>query len=75
MIRMNCRGCGNFTGTECKPYGDDPVKAAKNCAHDGFVEYIPIKRKGRRPDRKRSSGRQEGGRHGTDRNHDRRKGV
>lgn len=41
MIRVNCRRCRNCTGEECKLYGDDPVKAAKNCAHDGFVNYIP----------------------------------
>lgn len=40
MIRVNCRRCRNCTGEECKLYGDDPVKAAKNCAHDGFVNYI-----------------------------------
>lgn len=67
MIRVNCRGCQNFTGTECKQYGDDPMKAAKNCAHDAFVEYIPIKRK-RKPSRKSGQGR-EGGRHGIDRKH------
>ena len=41
MIRVNCRHCTNCTGEECRLYGDDPVKAAKNCAHDGFVNYIP----------------------------------
>ena len=45
MIRVNCRGCEKFTGTECKQYGDDPMKAAKNCAHDAFVEYTPIGKK------------------------------
>lgn len=58
MIRVNCRGCKNFTGTECKQYGDDPVKAAKNCAHDAFVEYIPKERKN--PKKTREGGRKHG---------------
>ena len=45
MIRVDCRRCTNCTGEECKLYGDDPVKAAKNCAHDHFVNYIPRERK------------------------------
>lgn len=75
MIRVNCKGCINFTGTECRQYGDDPVKAAKNCAYDGFVEYIPVKKRGQRPGRRRSTGCKEGDRHGTDRNNQRRKDV
>ena len=73
MIRVNCRGCKNFTGTECKQYGDDPIKAAKNCAHDAFVEYPPIGKK-KRPGGKQGRGR-EGGRHGIDRKHHQRTGV
>lgn len=45
MIRVNCRRCKNFTGEECRLYGDDPMKAAKNCAHDAFEGYIPKEKK------------------------------
>ena len=61
-IRVNCRNCGNCTGEGCKPYGDDPAKAAKNCAHDNFVNYIPKERK------KNNKNNKGGRKHGTDRN-------
>ena len=58
MIRVDCRRCMNCTGEECKLYGDDPVKAAKNCAHDHFVNYIPRERK--KPKKNREGGRKNG---------------
>lgn len=73
MKRVDCRWCMNCTGTECKLYGDDPVKAARNCAHDGFREYAPIAKK-KRPGRKRA-GVKEGGSHVIDRKHHQRTGV
>ena len=55
MIRVDCSRCTSCTGDGCKHYGDDPVKAAKNCAHDGFVNYIPVQRK--------KTNKHKGGRH------------
>lgn len=59
MIRPSCNRCKNCTGEECKPYGDDLVKAAMCCAHDHFTEFIPKERKKRK--------RKGGQNHGTDR--------
>lgn len=73
MKRVDCRRCAKCTGSECKIYGDDPVKAARNCAHDAFAEYAPIAKK-KRPGRKRAEGK-EGGSHGVDRKHHQRTGV
>lgn len=73
MKEVDCRRCKNCTGTECKLYGDDPVKAARNCAHDRFREYTPIAKK-KRPGRKRA-GSKEGGSHGIDGKHHQRTGV
>lgn len=59
VIRVDCRRCKNCTGEECRLYGDDPVKAARNCAHDAFANYIPKERKKRK--------RKGGPKHGIDR--------
>lgn len=56
MIRVNCRRCKNFTGEECRLYGDDPLKAAKNCAHDAFEGYTPKEKK----NHKNKGGRKNG---------------
>lgn len=45
MKRVDCRWCVNCARNECKLYGDDPVKAVRNCAFDGFRNYIQRKRK------------------------------
>ena len=39
MIEIDCRKCSNCTGAACVIYGNDPDKAVKDCAADGFKNY------------------------------------
>lgn len=40
MIRVDCRRCLNCTGEACKVYGHDANVAVKNCAEEGFENYV-----------------------------------
>lgn len=43
MLEIDCRTCGNcdMDRGRCKLYGDDPQKAVKACADNGFRNYCP----------------------------------
>lgn len=39
-IEIDCRKCKNCTGYSCKVYGNNADVAVKNCASDGFKNYL-----------------------------------
>lgn len=43
MLEIDCRTCENcdMDRGRCKLYGDDPQKAVKACAGNGFRNYCP----------------------------------
>ena len=42
MLEIDCRVCANVDMKVdlCKVYGNDPDKAVKNCANDGFKNFV-----------------------------------
>ena len=45
MLEIDCRRCRHFDEDNdcCNVYGNDPERAVKACADDGFKEYCCLR--------------------------------
>lgn len=44
MLKIDCRNCENcdMAHDRCSIFGNDPKKAVKACADNGFKDYCPV---------------------------------